>query len=62
MVESSIGISVAPLIAEESILDPLLGVGVGVIYGGIKIYDKIRHKNKDEYTLTDNRKDNRTEE
>mgnify|MGYP003327787690 CR=1 FL=1 len=45
MVESSIGISAVPLIAEESIIDPIVGVVVGTIYGGMKIFDKIRHKN-----------------
>lgn len=45
MVESSIGISAVPLIAEESIIDPIVGVVTGTIYGGMKIFDKIRHKN-----------------
>lgn len=51
MVQSSIGIGVVPLIAEESILDPLVGIVAGIAYGGHKIYDKIRHKNKDDYTI-----------
>lgn len=45
MVESSIGISAIPLIAEESIIDPVVGVVTGAVYGGMKIFDKIRHKN-----------------
>lgn len=51
MVESSVGISAPLLITEESVLDPLLGVVTGTIYGGIKIFDKIRHKNKDDYSI-----------
>ena len=53
MVSTSIGISgAAPLIiGEESILDPVLGVATGIVYGGMKIFDKIRHKNKDDYTI-----------
>lgn len=51
MVESSIGISAAPLIAEESIVDPITGVVIGAVYGGMKIFDKIRHKNRDDYKI-----------
>ena len=53
MVQSSIGISgAAPLIiGEESILDPLVGITAGLAYAGMKIFDKIRHKNKDDYTI-----------
>jgi hypothetical protein len=63
MVESSIGIPAAPLIAEESVFDPILGVATAVVYGGIKIFDKIKHKNKDDYTIdamTDGNKDEKT--
>lgn len=51
MVQSSIGIGVVPLIAEESILDPIVGVVAGIAYGGHKIYDKIRGRNNDDYSL-----------
>jgi hypothetical protein len=53
MVQSSIGISgAAPLIiGEESILDPLVGITAGLTYAGMKIFDKIRHKNNDDYSL-----------
>mgnify|MGYP006293195449 CR=1 FL=1 len=51
MVESSIGVSAVPLIAEESILDPIIGVVTGITYGGYKIYDKIRGRNNDDYSI-----------
>jgi hypothetical protein len=51
MVQSSIGIGVVPLIAEESILDPIVGIAAGVTYGAYKIYDKIRGRNNDDYSL-----------
>jgi len=51
MVETSIGISATPLIVEESIFDPVLGIITGTVYGGVKIFDKIRHRNKEDYTI-----------
>lgn len=51
MVESSIKVSAPLLIGEESILDPIVGVVTGTIYGGMKIFDKIRHKNKDDFSI-----------
>lgn len=51
MVESSVGISAPLLIGEESILDPVVGAITGTIYGGLRIFDKIRHKNKDDYSI-----------
>lgn len=51
MVESSVGISGPLLIGEESILDPVVGIVTGIAYGGIKIYDKIRNKNKEDYSI-----------
>lgn len=51
MVESSIGVSAVPLIAEESVLDPIVGVVTGIAYGGYKIYGKIRGRNNDDYSI-----------
>jgi hypothetical protein len=51
MVESSIGVSAPLIIGEESVIDPVVGVITGIAYGGMKIYDKIRHKNKDDYSI-----------
>jgi hypothetical protein len=51
MVESSIGISAGPLIAEESIVDPVVGLVTGIGFGLSKIVSKIRNKNKDDYTI-----------
>ena len=31
-------------------IDPVVGVITGIAYGGMKIYDKIRHKSKDDYS------------
>ena len=51
MVQSSIGIGVVPLISEEAVLDPLVGVVAGIAYGSYKIYEKIRGRNNDDYSL-----------
>lgn len=51
MVESSIGISAGPLIAEELIVDPVVGLVTGIGFGLSKIVNKIRNKNKDDYTI-----------
>lgn len=51
MVESSIGISAPLIIGEESLLDPVVGVVTGIAYGGLKIFDKIRGRNNDEYVI-----------
>lgn len=61
MVQSSIGISAMPLIAEESIMDPVVGIISGIAYGGYKIFDKIRGRNNDEYVIDALTNDNNEE-
>lgn len=51
MVNSSIGISAPLLIGEESLIDPVVGIVTGIAYGGLKIFDKIRGRNNDEYVI-----------
>lgn len=51
MVKSSIGVSAPLLIGEESILDPVVGIITGIGYAGTKIFNKIRHKSKDDYSI-----------
>lgn len=51
MVESSIGVSTPLIIGEESLVDPVVGIITGIAYSGMKIYDKIRHKGKDDYSI-----------
>ena len=51
MVESSIGISAPLIIGEESLFDPVVGVVTGIAYGGLKIFDKIRGRNNNDYVI-----------